>query len=308
MRYTFDELMRKAEEEAGGGDVPTRATIVKELLHYDILLALSRSDLARRLAFQGGTALRLCYGAQRYSEDLDFTCGAEATESFDLGNMEKLLQDHVVRRYGLTMEVQEPRPGRAREFSGGQVAVRRWLFLIRVPGFAAAQRIHFEVCNVPSYEAAPRLIQPRYGFLSDVYADIALRVESLNEILADKAVALIARNHLKARDVWDLRWLVEKGVSLDVSLVRRKLDDYRAEAVPEKIEQACARLRADDAPTKFVAEMSRFVTPSLGAHLRDDASSAAAWLGHALTMLDRLRTELVGLGPSGPWIAPRRTP
>ncbi len=103
MRYTFDELMRKAEDEAGGVHVPTRPAIVKELLHYDILLALSRSELSHDLVFQGGTALRLCYGGQRYSEDLDFTCGAGATEPFDLKNMEKLLKDHVVDRYGLTL-------------------------------------------------------------------------------------------------------------------------------------------------------------------------------------------------------------
>jgi predicted nucleotidyltransferase component of viral defense system len=294
MRYTFDELMRKAEDEAGGIDVPTRATIVKELLHYDILLALSRSDLAGRLVFQGGTALRLCYGGQRYSEDLDFNCGAEATEPFDLGNMEKLLEDHLVRRYNLTLEVHPPKPGTPREFSGAAVAVKRWRFVLRVPGFAAAQRIHFEVCNVPSYEAVPMLIQPRYSFLSDVYGDIALHVESLNEILADKAVALIARNHLKARDVWDLRWLTEKGVTLDAGLVRRKLDDYRVEAVAERIEQAGARLRADDAPGEFVAEMSRFVTASLGARLSSDRAFATAWLDHAQALLERMRTESVG--------------
>ena len=150
MRYTFDELMRKAEDEAGGIDVPTRPTIVKELLHYDILLALSRSELNHRLVFQGGTALRLCYGGQRYSEDLDFTRGADAGEPFDLGNMEALLRDHLVDRYGLELEVVPPTPGRARSFDGSGVVVKRWRFDLLVPGFAAKQRVHFEICNVPS--------------------------------------------------------------------------------------------------------------------------------------------------------------
>jgi predicted nucleotidyltransferase component of viral defense system len=293
MRYTFDELMRKAEEEAGGADVPTRPTIVKELLHYDILLAFSRSELSRHLVLQGGTALRLCYGGQRYSEDLDFTCGADATEPFDLANMEKLLEDHIVDRYGLTMEVVPPRPGKPREFGGDHVAVKRWSFILAVPGFAAAQKIHFEVCNVPSYEVIPTLIQPRYSFLSDVYGDIALQVESLNEILADKVVALIARNHLKARDLWDLRWLAQKDLAPDIPLVRSKLSDYRVQDVAALIEQAAARLQAGDAQARFVAEMSRFVTPSLGRRLQEDAAFARPWLEHAQTLLRRVGRELV---------------
>lgn len=292
MRYTFDELMRQAEDEAGGSDVPTRPTIVKELLHYDILLALSRSKLSRRLVFQGGTALRLCYGSQRYSEDLDFTCGADATEPFALEDMEVLLKSHIVERYGLTMDVVPPRTGGPRQFLGTAVAVKRWLFRLHVPGFAAQQRIHFEVCNVPSYEVIPTVIQPRYSFLSDAYSDTALQVESLNEILADKIVAVIGRHHIKARDLWDLRWLAQKDLTPDLYLIRRKLADYHIADVGTKLEQATERLRADDARAAFVTEMSRFVTPSIGARLRDDPAFAAPWLEHAHTLLRRLQPEL----------------
>lgn len=292
MRYTFDELVRLAEDEAGGADAPTRQTIVKELLHYDILLALSRSDLSHGLVFQGGTALRLCYGGQRYSEDLDFTCGPEATEPFMLGNMERLLRDHVVDRYGLAMDVVVPKPGAPRECSGTGVVVKRWSFILTGPGFAAAQRIHFEVCNVASYEARPMLILPRYTFLSDVYGDIALRVESLNEILADKLVALIARHHVKARDVWDLRWLSQKGLAADIGLLRRKLEDYGVRDVATRIDRAATRLEGRGALVGFVAEMSRFVTPSIGRRLQDDLAFAVGWLEHARAMLVGLRPEL----------------
>ncbi|MDD3325437.1 MAG: nucleotidyl transferase AbiEii/AbiGii toxin family protein [Sulfurospirillaceae bacterium] len=65
------ELFKIATKEAKGNGVLVD-TIVKEILHYDIMEALYRSDVARDIVFQGGTALRLCYGGNRYSEDLDF--------------------------------------------------------------------------------------------------------------------------------------------------------------------------------------------------------------------------------------------
>lgn len=297
--YTFDELMQLAEQEAGGVDVPTRSTIVKELLHYDILLALSRSELSRRLVFQGGTALRLCYGGQRYSEDLDFVCGRDSTEPFNIDELEALLRAHVTDRYGLAVEIKQPGPDR--HFDDESVVVKRWSFNVVVPGFAAAQKIHFEVCNVPSHAAAPLLLQPRYGFLSDVYGDIALQVESLEEILADKVVALVGRSHLKARDLWDLRWLAQKGLQPDVALVLAKCEDYGLEDIDQRIDAALARLAAPAAPAAFANEMVRFVTPSLGLRLLGSDALVRPWLTHAQDLLQAVRPQVADAAkPPGP--------
>ena len=51
---------------------PLRPVVEKELLHYEILRALDEAAVLDKLVFQGGTNLRLCHGAPRYSEDLDF--------------------------------------------------------------------------------------------------------------------------------------------------------------------------------------------------------------------------------------------
>ena len=49
--------------------------LVKEAIHLHLLSAMSDAGILRHVVFQGGTALRLCYGGDRYSEDLDFVCG-----------------------------------------------------------------------------------------------------------------------------------------------------------------------------------------------------------------------------------------
>ncbi|MGE0037373.1 MAG: nucleotidyl transferase AbiEii/AbiGii toxin family protein, partial [Xanthobacteraceae bacterium] len=52
--------------------------LIKEAIQLHLLSALSEAGVLRHVVFQGGTALRLCYGGERYSEDLDFVCGKAA--------------------------------------------------------------------------------------------------------------------------------------------------------------------------------------------------------------------------------------
>jgi Nucleotidyl transferase AbiEii toxin, Type IV TA system len=58
-----------------GIDAEMDQNLVKEAIHLHLLSAMSDAGILRHAAFQGGTALRLCYGGDRYSEDLVFVCG-----------------------------------------------------------------------------------------------------------------------------------------------------------------------------------------------------------------------------------------
>ena len=53
--------------------VEDRKNSIKEVVQEIVLCALSRADFFRSAAFYGGTALRLFYGLDRFSEDLDFS-------------------------------------------------------------------------------------------------------------------------------------------------------------------------------------------------------------------------------------------
>ena len=52
---------------------PCLPAIEKELLHLEVLRAMHDEGLLRGMTFKGGTCLRLCHGAERLSEDLDFS-------------------------------------------------------------------------------------------------------------------------------------------------------------------------------------------------------------------------------------------
>ena len=51
--------------------------VLRELLQQIVLIGLSRSDFFKYASFYGGTALRIFYGLNRYSEDLDFSLNSK---------------------------------------------------------------------------------------------------------------------------------------------------------------------------------------------------------------------------------------
>jgi predicted nucleotidyltransferase component of viral defense system len=57
---------------------------LREILQEIALLGLWRSKFFEKAAFYGGTALRILYGLERFSEDLDFSLLAPSRD-FEIG-------------------------------------------------------------------------------------------------------------------------------------------------------------------------------------------------------------------------------
>lgn len=255
----FRTLVQRALAVPGRQNM--RPVIEKELLHYDVLYALETHGLLDNLTFQGGTALRLCYGAARFSEDLDFVggvdfCGAQLHELRDC------IETYIGRRYGLEVAVKEPQE-LLNEPAYSEVKVDKWqIAVVTAPARPdiPKQRVKLEVANLPAYSREPRPLQQAYDFLPDGYSDLLIFTESLNEIMADKLVALInTQRYVRHRDIWDLRWLGQHGATLDIGLLESKLTDYRVEAYDAKLDAFRGRLREIIEGKAFADEMRRFL-------------------------------------------------
>ncbi len=289
MRRTFAEHLQFAVENAGHRFSP--AIVAKEMLHFDLLRALSESPLGDRLVFQGGTALRICYNGDRLSEDLDFVCGSGDAEPLVIDPMVKILHEQMTERYGLAFD--EVKGPKGQELTD-RAQVKRWEFVIRVPVEGRPQRIRLEICNVPAHDAAPRLVRPTYPQLEHM-EPIVLHVESEREILADKIVALAARKWIKYRDVWDLKQLADRGLEPESGLVRVKAADYGL-AVPELskgLAQARTSLETAEAKRGFVQEMSRFVSIPMARRLEQYPGLSDQWLSNASAMMQAIREQLL---------------
>ena len=204
--------------------------IKRELLHYDILFCLSNAGLLRRLTFQGGTALRLCYGGLRRSEDLDF-CGGGNLSPEDKSRLKPCIEEYLSLRYGLPVRVNEPRGVDENKASMiNEVRVWRWWVSLDTepnrPDIPHV-RVKLELADVPAHRGQLVPLRSNYGCLPDGYAGMMLRAEHLDEIMADKIIALVhATQYIRYRDMWDLPWLSRNGAKLDIDLVRKKLTDY----------------------------------------------------------------------------------
>lgn len=61
----------------------TAENALKQVAQNIVLCGLSRTDFFNHAAFYGGTALRIFYGLDRFSEDMDFSL-IESEEEFSL--------------------------------------------------------------------------------------------------------------------------------------------------------------------------------------------------------------------------------
>lgn len=255
----FLALVNKAMSIHGRSHM--RPVIEKELLHYDILFALDKAGLLDRLTFQGGTSLRLCYGAQRFSEDLDFAGGIDF-ESKHLLEIKDCLENYLSKHYGLEVSVKEPNDI-LKESDRGNVNVSIWqIRLVTHPERKdlPKQMIKLEVANIPAYTREPKQILSNYDFLPDGYTDTIIMVETLDEILADKITAFVCcHTHVRHRDIWDFNWLKQKKARFNLNLVLKKIQDYKVKNFEVNLENMKTQLHDIIHGSKFKAEMSRFL-------------------------------------------------
>ncbi len=235
--------------------------IHKELFHHDILFRLSEEGLLRGLVFQGGTALRLCHGSPRYSEDLDFVGGREFSPD-SLKDLKRILTEHLSARYGLQVSIKEPRLLR-HPTDHSSLRVDKWQVSIETsPGRPdlPRQRIKIEVANVPAHTRQVLPLKKTYPFLPDGYDNTLIAVESLDEMAADKLVSLAASKYLRHRDIWDLSWLARQGTRVRPDMVKAKIRDYNIADYPALIEDILRRLPSIVEGDEFRDQMRRFLT------------------------------------------------
>lgn len=238
-----------------------RSVIEKELLHYDILFALEKGRLLDKLTFQGGTSLRLCYGGNRFSEDLDFAGGKDFS-SVMLADMKHCIEKYIGERYGLEVTVKEPKDLK-QDPKYSELSIDKWqIAVVTSPERKdlPKQKIKVEVANIPAYTREPQPLQINYDFLPDGYSDTLILTESLDEVMADKIISLPATTrYVRHRDIWDLAWLQQQGATLNMELVKNKVSDYKLERFNKMLENFLERLPGIVSSEAFIAEMKRFL-------------------------------------------------
>jgi hypothetical protein len=200
---------------------------LKEIIQEIALCGLSRAGFFTKTAFYGGTALRIFYGLDRFSEDMDFSL-ITTDESFDLSNYFTTVKTELeANGFSMTIELKQKQRESAVQsaFIKGDTLVH--LLTIApiqppVPGVAPNERlkIKFEVDTNPPEGAS---YETKYALLPAPYS---VRLYDAPSLFAGKIHAVLCRNwktRIKGRDFYDYIWYLSRDIPVNIQHLRARL-------------------------------------------------------------------------------------
>lgn len=193
----------------------------KDYLLELALLFISRNT-KKELVFKGGTALYKYYRLDRFSEDIDF---AQVEEL----NIESLLHKIVSGMNAFGIEAEIKTKYQSHETVMASIRAKGPLY---TGTNQSLSKIEIDINLRSAVETPPKA--PAY---SPLYPDIpsyTILVMAEKEILAEKVRAVMTRD--KPRDIYDLWFLMKKGVAADMGLIEKKMEYYGGKWDPKAFE------------------------------------------------------------------------
>ncbi|CCV65514.1 conserved hypothetical protein (DUF1814) [Paracholeplasma brassicae] len=200
---------------------------IKEVLQEVVLAGLSKTDFFNHAAFYGGTALRIFYGMDRFSEDLDFSL-LVSDDTFDIDKYFKPISD-AVNSLGLNFEVSKKDKTLNSNIDSAFIKGNTKETLITIYSSSSDSRliihnekiiIKFEVdVNPPLYAQT----EIKFRLLPFPYQ---VRVYDASSLFAGKIHAVIARswkNHIKGRDLYDYVYYLSLDTKVNLKHLEARL-------------------------------------------------------------------------------------
>ena len=191
----------------GGRRIP-EAVLERDYCLAWFLIALSRAPLRKRLAFKGGTALKRCYfGDYRFSEDLDFTLMNEVTFDVIRKELDPVFAE-VRRSGGVSIRF-------AHEDTQSHQNSHTFYLSYEgpLPPTARAKEVKVDITIKEEivFPLESRRVLRAYPEYEDLPEDAEILAYSLDEIAAEKVVALLDAARNEPRDLYDLWFLTSYG-------------------------------------------------------------------------------------------------
>lgn len=231
---------------------------LREILQQVALLGLSRAKFFEKAAFYGGTALRILYGLDRFSEDLDFTLLAR-NPRFDFDPyLESMRQEIVSFGFDLSVEIKEKT--KETGIVSAFLKTNTLQLLLSMgkksghPDQKLTIKLEIDVDPPLGFRTEPKLVPEPVPFY-------VLTLQP-SDLFAGKMHAVLFRNwknRVKGRDWYDLIWYIKNGIPLNLAHLEERMKQlsHFSEESPltpklffqllnEKIEKINWSLAADD--------------------------------------------------------------
>jgi len=194
--------------------------VLREITQEVILAALGRTDFFKQAAFQGGTCLRIFYGLNRFSEDMDFIL-QRPNVYFELKPYLQATADEL-SAYGYHIEVLDRskadivvKKASLKDDSIGKVIQ---LSHIGQTGPLGKIRIKFEIDTNPPSHSGWEIKYLDFPFVSSVIA------QDTPSLFAGKVHALLCRDYIKGRDWYDFLWYSSRKTPINFAFLSSALD------------------------------------------------------------------------------------
>lgn len=162
--------------------------VKQEQFELEILDKLNSKRLLNHLVFGGGTMLRLCYGLNRFSVDLDFWI----VKDIDTKRLYEILKEYLCEFYTLKDSADK---------------FHTLLFEIKSRDYPRSLKIEIrkEKKKIKTEQA---IAYSRHSNMQ-----VFLKVVSLEEMMRSKIEAFLERKEI--RDVFDMEFLLKKGIDIE---------------------------------------------------------------------------------------------
>ena len=222
----MNTVLEQMIEHYNPKNIDDKRNVIKEVMQEIVLCGLSKAGFFNVAAFYGGTALRIFYGLDRFSEDLDFSLLVKDKE-FDLSKYFPVLKE-VVSSYGLDVDFELKNKTKdsyvQSAFLKGDTIEHFLLFypndLVEGINKNEKVKIKFEIDTMPpglaTYETKYRLLPTPYG----------VRLYDESSLFSGKIHAVICRSwksRVKGRDLYDYIFYLSRKSKYNLPHLREKL-------------------------------------------------------------------------------------
>ncbi|MDD2371304.1 MAG: nucleotidyl transferase AbiEii/AbiGii toxin family protein [Firmicutes bacterium] len=224
----MDQIINQMLEQYSSQTIYDKKNRIKEVVQEIMLSGLSRAGFFKSAAFYGGTALRIIYGLDRFSEDLDFSL-KEPNSYFDFAEFIPTLEKEI-RSYGLNFSVEIKEKSKESDirsaFLKGNTKEHILILyaddkLANSIGSNELIKVKFEVDTDPPAYAT---FETKYRLLPIPYE---ITLYDMPSLFAGKIHAVICRawkNRVKGRDLYDYVFYLSRGAKVNLRHLRARLE------------------------------------------------------------------------------------
>ncbi len=201
---------------------------LKEIIQEVALCGLSRGGFFKKAAFYGGTALRIFYGLDRFSEDMDFSL-LEVDENFEIEAYFPALHEELSAN-GFELSIEKKEKSIESDVQSAFIKGGTLISLLnivpsneKILGISKTEvvKIKFEIDTNPP---ACATFENKYGLLPIPYG---VRLYDEASLFAGKIHAVLCRawkNRIKGRDFYDYLWYLSRGTNVNLLHLQKRLE------------------------------------------------------------------------------------